>query len=565
MGKKQHQKDKLYLTTTEWKETYGGHKDDTGRRMQRALFKRLPITHCALSLRPFEDPVCSQDGIIFDLTQIIPYLKRFGVNPVTGKKMTAKELIHLKFDKDSDGESNFRCPVTFRVFTPTSHVVAIRQTGNVYALEAVEELNLKPGHLRDLLTDEQFQRKDIITLQAYLIYLSKIEAEKKAMEDPKFYIRQMNNETKEILEKLAKEYVPAKIEDVEEQTADELNAAHYSQGLVAAGLTSTTMEPVTQQKAAVLDAETVKYKRVKKNGYARIVTNFGAINLELYCKEAPRACENFITHCKNGYYNSTRFHRVIRNFMMQGGDPTGTGKGGDSIWGKPFKDEILPSFSHDQRGVLSMANHGTDTNKSQFFITFRSCNYLDGKHTIFGRVVGGTGTLNTIEKIETDEKNRPIAKIFVDPFEEAEVIMEKERENIRLAKANKSGENLAYPSLKKFLGSLQREAVSSPATAVTQIPKPKKYGTGVGKYINLPEVAAVAKRAANDAVQFCAAKKTVMPNQVFILLLLHALHVYAFNQNVKSHCAQGISEEKPMASSTVDTITLATWNSYIVI
>ncbi|VDO35469.1 unnamed protein product [Onchocerca flexuosa] len=68
MGKKQHQKDKLYLTTTEWKETYGGHKDDTGRRMQRAFFKRLPITHCSLSLLPFEDPVCSQDGIIFDLT-----------------------------------------------------------------------------------------------------------------------------------------------------------------------------------------------------------------------------------------------------------------------------------------------------------------------------------------------------------------------------------------------------------------------------------------------------------------------------------------------------------------
>uniref|UniRef100_A0A0R3RRP2 RING-type E3 ubiquitin-protein ligase PPIL2 n=1 Tax=Elaeophora elaphi TaxID=1147741 RepID=A0A0R3RRP2_9BILA len=508
MGKKQHQKDKLlseYLT-------------DTSRRMQRALFKRLPITHCSLSLLPFEDPVCSQDGIIFDLTQIIPYLKKYGVNPVTGKKMAAKELIHLKFDKDTDG--NFRCPVTFRVFTPTSHIVAICQTGNVYSLEAVEELNLKPGHLRDLLTDEPFQRKDIITLQdpnhlekfnieqfhhvkLDLKTRSEIEAEKKAMKDPKFYIRRMNNETRETLEKLAKEYVPAV--KIEEEAADELNAAHYSQGRVAAGLTSTTMEPVTHQKAAILDADTVKYARVNKNGYVRIVTNYGAINLELYCKDVPRTCENFIKHCRNGYYNSTKFHRVIRNFMMQGGDPTGTGKGGDSIWGKPFKDEFVSSLSHNQRGMLSMANQGTDTNKSQFFITFRPCSYLDGKHTIFGRVVGGTGTLNAIEKIETDESNRPVvdviflnSEIFVDPFEEAEIAVEKERENIRLAKTNQ-----------------ERAVVSAPAPLM-QIPKPKKYGAGVGKYINLSELTAATKRMANDVPEFGMAKKIVKPNQNFV-------------------------------------------------
>ncbi|VDM91751.1 unnamed protein product [Litomosoides sigmodontis] len=520
MGKKQHQKDKLYLTTTEWRETYGGHKDDTGRRMQRALFKRLPITHCSLSLLPFEDPVCSRDGIIFDLTQIVPYLKKYGVNPVNGKKMTAKELIHLKFDKDAEG--NFRCPVTFRVFTSTSHIVAISQTGNVYSLEAIEELNLKPGHLRDLLTDEPFQRKDIITLQdpnhlekfnieqfhhvkLDLKTKTEIEAEKKAMQDPKFYIRRMNNETKEILEKLAKEYVPAEKEEIEEETADELNAAHYSQGRVAAGLTSTAMEPVTHQKAATLDADTVKYARVNKNGYVRVVTNYGAINLELYCKDVPRACENFIKHCRNGYYNHTKFHRIIRNFIMQGGDPTGTGKGGDSIWGKPFKDEIISSLSHNQRGILSMANQGTDTNKSQFFITFRSCSYLDGKHTIFGRVVGGTETLNAVEKIETDESNRPImdviflnSEVFVDPFEEAEIAVEKERENIRAAKVNQ-----------------EKQTVLSAPTTVTQIPKPKKYSAGVGKYINLSEISVATKRMASDIAEHGTTKKITKSNQIF--------------------------------------------------
>ncbi|PIO66635.1 hypothetical protein TELCIR_11646, partial [Teladorsagia circumcincta] len=126
---------KLYLTTTEWKEI-GGHKDDTGTRLQRAQFKRLPLTHCSLSLIPFEDPVCTRSGEIFDLTHIIPYLKKNGVNPCTGKKLSSKDLIHLKFDKDEQGR--FRCPVTFRGFTDHTHVVAIATTGNVFSYEAVQ-------------------------------------------------------------------------------------------------------------------------------------------------------------------------------------------------------------------------------------------------------------------------------------------------------------------------------------------------------------------------------------------------------------------------------------------
>ncbi|VDN51741.1 unnamed protein product [Dracunculus medinensis] len=491
MGKKQHQKDKLYLTTTEWKEIYGGHKDDIAKRLQKATFKRLPFTHCSLSFLPFEDPVCSQDGIIFDLSYIIPYVKKFGVNPVSGKKMSTSELVHLKFDKDDEG--NFRCPVTFRVFTPTSHIVAIRQTGNVYALEAVQELNIKRGFLKDLLTDEPFQKKDIISLQdpnnlekfnmeafhhvkLNLKTSAEIAAEKKAMENPKFFIRYMNNEMKETLDKLNREYV--KKEENVEEFADEINAAHYSQGHVAAGLTSTTMEPITQNKAAVLGDDTVRYARVTKQGYVRIITNFGPINLELFCKLAPRACENFIIHCKNGYYNNTKFHRIIRNFMMQGGDPTGTGKGGESIWNKPFKDEIVHSLSHNQRGILSMANRGTDSNQSQFFITFRSCKYLDGKHTIFGKVVGGLDTLGSIERLETDAaSDHPLmdvifmaAEVFVDPFEEAEAVIKKEREELLAAKNKK-------------------EAATS-----KHLPQPKIYGDGVGKYLNLKELSNSIKR-----------------------------------------------------------------------
>ncbi|KAJ1367466.1 Peptidyl-prolyl cis-trans isomerase 4 [Parelaphostrongylus tenuis] len=484
MGKKQHQKDKLYLTTTEWKEI-GGHKDDTGTRIQRAQFKRLPLTHCALSLIPFDDPVCARTGEIFDLTQIIPYLKKNGVNPCTGKKMSSKDLIHLKFDKDEQGK--FRCPVTFRSFTDHTHVVAIATTGNVFSYEAVQELNLKANHLKDLLTDKPFQRSDIIVLQDpnNLEKIQHGEKEKKEMQDPKFFIRRMNNETKEALDQLKKDYVPKKIEPAADETADEINAAHYSQGHVAAGFTSTTMTPVTKQKAAVLTDEAVRYSRVKKNGYVRIVTNHGHINIELFCMKAPKTCENFITLCSRGYYNNTIFHRIIKNFMMQGGDPTGTGHGGQSMWGKPFDDEFAPGLSHDARGILSMANKGTNTNQSQFFITFRPCKYLDKKHSIFGRVVGGQDAMASIEKVETDEGDVPKepvyfmrAEVFVNPFEEAEADVQKERADLHHKNATKEMET--------------RKELTA---------KPKVFGAGVGKYINPDSKRAISSDASSPVVK----------------------------------------------------------------
>jgi len=116
--------------------------------------------------------------------------------------------------------------------------------------------------------------------------------------------------------------------------------------------------------------------------------------------------------------------------MIQGGDPTGTGSGGESAWGEPFDDEFRASLHHEGRGVLSMANSGPNTNKSQFFITFRSCKHLDEKHTVFGRVVGGLETLSEIERIETDNKDKPIedinfisAQVFTDPYEELDELI----------------------------------------------------------------------------------------------------------------------------------------------
>ena len=148
--------------------------------------------------------------------------------------------------------------------------------------------------------------------------------------------------------------------------------------------------------------------------YVTLVTTMGDIKLELFWDSAPKTCENFVELGKRGYYDNVIFHRVIKNFMIQGGDPTGTGRGGQSIYGKKFQDEFDPRLSMDGPGYLSMANAGPDTNGSQFFITLRECKYLNGKHTIFGKVVGQT--LKTVLKIGDVKtiKDKPVVPVKIE-------------------------------------------------------------------------------------------------------------------------------------------------------
>jgi peptidyl-prolyl cis-trans isomerase-like protein 2 len=147
------------------------------------------------------------------------------------------------------------------------------------------------------------------------------------------------------------------------------------------------------------------------------------------------------------------FHRNIKNFMIQGGDPTGTGKGGQSYWKKDFEDEIKGALKHDSRGILSMANRGAGTNSSQFFITYKPTSHLDGKHTVFGKVVGGLEVLTRLEEVPTQEKtDRPLKPIkieeidvVVDPFEgwkeaQKRAAEDKVKEAQREEKANKEME-----------------------------------------------------------------------------------------------------------------------------
>lgn len=186
-------------------------------------------------------------------------------------------------------------------------------------------------------------------------------------------------------------------------------------------------------------------KCVQGDTSATIKTNMGEIKIRLFPKYAPKAVENFVTHAKEGYYNGLIFHRVIENFMIQGGDPNGTGTGGESIWGEPFEDEFTPEL-HNLRGALSMANAGPGTNGSQFFIVqakevsedmleqLRMANeqyfptecieayekmggtpWLDYHHTVFGQVFEGMETVDAIAVVPADYfTNKPKTDVTIE-------------------------------------------------------------------------------------------------------------------------------------------------------
>uniref|UniRef100_A0A1B6CWT2 RING-type E3 ubiquitin-protein ligase PPIL2 n=1 Tax=Clastoptera arizonana TaxID=38151 RepID=A0A1B6CWT2_9HEMI len=485
MGKRQHQKDKLYLTCTEWITLYGGKRDGPETSNN---FKRLPIDHCCVSLQPFDNPYCDPDGNIYEYEAILLYLKKFKTNPVSGKPLDVKSLIKLQFHKNNDDE--YHCPVLYKPITNHSHIVVNSETGNVFSYEAVEQLNIKTKSWKDLLTDEPFKRSDLITLQDpsnlekfnlsnfhHVKNNLRVEDEEEVSDrgNPEAHLKTVSKEARDILDELNREYKPPEQKLEDKKIADKFNAAHYSTGAVAASFTSTAMVPETQHEAAIIEEDLVRYERIKKKGYVRLITNFGPLNVELFCDVVPKTSENFIKLADKGYYDNTIFHRSIRNFMIQGGDPTGTGSGGESIWGKPFEDDIKPHLNHIGRGVLSMANSGPNTNKSQFFLTYRSCRHLDGKHTVFGRVVGGLDTLTAMERIEVDNKDRPIeditilkAQVFVDPYQEVDEQLATERAEEAKKRA------------------LENEEKPKPKDSVR---KPlKAFHSGVGKYINPQEL-----------------------------------------------------------------------------
>jgi peptidyl-prolyl cis-trans isomerase-like protein 2 len=369
----------------------------------------------------------------------------------------------LNFAKNDENE--YVDPVTYKVFTDNTHLVALRNTGNVFAYDTVERLNIKAKNWRDLVSDTEFKRSDIITLQdpqnvdsrnlsAFKHLLDersstgagregsggvsnhdadtapsgKVLKAKEAVARARAQREQGGASSVETAALANTRIAHAEVTKSRNAAkAVPYNAAQYTSGQAAASFTSTGLTPSTSTQRVVMSDEEylLKPRRVKTKGYVNVTTNLGSMNIELYPEYAPKAVWNFIQLAKRGYYDGVTFHRNLKNFMIQGGDPTGTGRGGQSCWGKTFVDEMEGPLVHDARGVLSMANKGKDTNTSQFFILYRASPHLNRKHTIFGRVVEGLPTLDRLEKVSVDDKGKPEGPcriesmaVLIDPFED---------------------------------------------------------------------------------------------------------------------------------------------------
>lgn len=443
--------DKLYITQTEWSQEFGGAKaaKQSSINSLNTGFRRLPFDCCALSLQPFvQHPVVTPDGIVFDLMNIMPWLKQHpNTNPVTGQALRSQDLTRLHFARNKDGK--LHCPISFKTFTESSHIVAVRTSGNVYAMDTVERLNIKPKYWKDLLTDEPFKRKDLIVIQdptdlsrrnlnqfKHLLNSGSNNQAFKVDSVSDTGVVVANKLSSRIMTELAQTAIApldakwthskhTQVPVTAQNAPRPENAAHFSTGRMAASFTSSVMEPVVYNEPVLIDENEYMYKFIKKKGFAQIRTSLGDVNLELHCDITPRTCHNFILLAQQGFYSNTKFHRNIPKFMIQGGDPTGTGRGGTSAFGVPFKDEYRTQLSHSTRGILSMANRGKDTNTSQFFMAYAACKHLDYKHTVFGKVVGGMDVLDKMEAVESDKKDRPLEEIkvlevlvFTDPFED---------------------------------------------------------------------------------------------------------------------------------------------------
>ena len=172
---------------------------------------------------------------------------------------------------------------------------------------------------------------------------------------------------------------------------------------------------VVNEKTVEKTSKSVKVKRTaptKLPTIATLHTSYGSIKFEMYPDECPLTVENFVTHAKRGYFDNIKFHRVVRDFCVQTGDPTGLGTGGESIWGKNIDDEILPDgHTFDEAGMVGMANYGKNTNASQFFITTRPAPNLNGSHTCWGKVIEGMENVKKMELVDCDMYNHPRSEI----------------------------------------------------------------------------------------------------------------------------------------------------------
>ncbi|EKM83588.1 hypothetical protein AGABI1DRAFT_50865 [Agaricus bisporus var. burnettii JB137-S8] len=497
---------KLYITHEEHTGKFGSHSSSVGYKLKQEgppAGASTPFDCCALSFQPFSHPVCARNsdgtGTVFDLVNIIPWLKQHNnTHPFTKETLAPTDLITLHYSR-KEATNEIHDPISFKPFNEHSHIVAVATTGNVYLAESVK------GN-RDLLADIPIKKTDIITLQNPHALPSVSVPTVASTSSSSTQATQPATGSKDA--KAVSKPAPAGPVAAAKKAAEPWNISPYSSGLPGAALTSTSIDPHTQSAKLLWDEEELMFEdfinpSVKKKGkekdlgkrraYVRVVTSLGggSLNLELYCEKAPKTCYNFLMLAKAGKYDNCLFHRLVPGFMVQTGDPTGTGAGGESYWGQPFRDEydIKGAATHDGRGVLAMANKGAATNGSQWYLTFKPTPHLDKKHTVFGKLVGGEDVLDTIEKIPVKAGSERPAKpiritqiiIYQDPFDEYKKRHEKKLARQAAESKDAHGNRQSNEKQKDDVNWFGLKVGSSNATFGTE----DNGVGGVGKYLSL--------------------------------------------------------------------------------
>jgi peptidyl-prolyl cis-trans isomerase-like protein 2 len=525
------QKEKQYQSAREHRANQGlraGTASSANSRVQR----RLPFDCCALTLTPYETPVCTSQGIIFENSALLRFLLKHKVDPVTGETMTTRDVITLNMDKDEEGR--WQCPVLTKPFSDQTKIVAIRQPGtnqaNVYSHEAYQELNVKAKNYQDLTSGSKFTKNDVILLNDpldeahsqlrdinnfhHIRHARSLESSAARTDNVKYSVTATR-----IMDQLKrqKQEAPTESELPSQKRmkifSNAVTGVQMTSGRVSGSLTSTYMDVIHDGDAKeateeeILLAQFAVMRRRKKKGYVTLHTTMGDIGLELHCDIAPRTCTNFLGLAEAGHYNNTKFHRLISNFMIQGGKSE---TNDSSLWGEAFVDEFDDRLTHTGEGIVAMANAGPNTNKRQFYLTFKSCNHLDRKHSVFGRVIQGLDVLQAINKVPVDKKERPTTEIKIlrvevlkNPAKEAE-----EAERIRIEEASDAkrrqdeakktsalGRNTQSARPKGFMPH-ERSAADGPAP--------------VGKYLSVPSVHKKSKiNASKDDDDDTTLKSTV--------------------------------------------------------
>ncbi|KDQ30908.1 hypothetical protein PLEOSDRAFT_1036229 [Pleurotus ostreatus PC15] len=451
--------DKLYITHAEHAGYFGNHSASAGYRAS-----------------------CIFDSSICNTGSRFIYRQHNNTNPITKEPLTPDDLIHLHYSrKEASGE--IHDPISFKPFSEHSHIVAIATTGNVFLAESIK------GN-RDLVADVPFKKQDVITLQNPhgLPPLS------------------VDNSAASSAKKQSTQAAPTKTVVTQSAAASTTNKTPVPcSGLPGASLTSTSVDPQISSSSSKLlwDEEELMFEDIanplkgkgkekdvgKRRAYVRIVTSLGSgsLNLELFCEKAPKTCYNFLMLARAGKYDNCLFHRLVPGFMIQTGDPTGTGAGGESHWGTPFRDEhdLKNAAKHDSRGVVAMANKGAGTNGSQFYVTFKATPNLDKKHTVFGKLVGGEDVLDALEKLPLKDGTERPAKavritevvIYQDPFEDY-----KKRLAKKLAKRAESEQAGDKRTQKREGDDINWFGIKVGADG--KAGGPGGVGGGVGKYLN---------------------------------------------------------------------------------